>query len=209
MMSRFQNSTLIVSARSPFARRVRLAFLENGINYHEKSVDPWMPVAELKTANPLGRVPTLILSSGEISVDSTLILAAFYENFQSPLHPAPGKDRWAASFWSAQAIGLCEKVIEYFLEMSRPESHRDRDLLEEIHAAVDRVLHRLNQQVEKGDFLTPSFGLTQADLDIGAALAYLDLRYPKDWQSRFPGAVRFWRKLDERPSFQATRPPQA
>ena len=55
----FQDSVLYISARSPFARRVRLALLENKIRFSEKVFDVFNPLPELITVNPLARVPAL------------------------------------------------------------------------------------------------------------------------------------------------------
>ena len=51
-MIRFHDSTLFISLRSPFARRVRLAFIEHGVRYHEVVEDVFKPSAVLIEANP-------------------------------------------------------------------------------------------------------------------------------------------------------------
>ncbi len=84
----FNKSELFISLRSPFARRVRLALLENQISYKEIVCDVFKPTAELIAVNPLIRVPVLRLHSGDVLIDSNLILQALYETLSdSPLIP--------------------------------------------------------------------------------------------------------------------------
>ena len=52
--------------------------------------------------------------------------------------------------------------------------------------------------------------LCLADIAVGAALGYLDLRFPDtDWRAGHPHLARLAEKLGTRPSFASTRPPAA
>lgn len=207
-MNPFDGSTLIISARSPFARRVRLAFREHGIRYDEKLEDVFRPTEELTDANPLARVPVVRLRSGLTLADSNVILQAFYDSVgESGFLPRIPQDRIEALSWSAQAAGLCEKVVEYYLENLRPEAKRDPELIAEYRGIVDRLLPRVERRIaERGRFF--SSGLTQADLDWGTALAYLTLRDSDEWRKRFPALAAFVDSLEVRESFAATKPPR-
>jgi len=52
-----------------------------------------------------------------------------------------------------------------------------------------------------------TFGL--ADIAIGVALEYLDLRYAHDWRGKHPGLAAWLVAVSARASFVATRPPPA
>lgn len=206
----FDGSTLLISARSPFARRVRLAFLENGVRFEERVIDVLKPTAELLEKNPLARVPTLLLPSGETLVDSNVILELFYGAAKRKLSLESAGDRLRAAQWGALAAGVCEKTVEYYFEGLRPEAARDPELLAEIDAVIHRVLSRLEDFLggeARSRTTVLASGLSQADLDLGTMLAYLTLRHPMDWASRYPNCGRYFARLDERPSFAATRPP--
>jgi glutathione S-transferase len=202
----FNGSTLLVSARSPFARRVRLAFLESGIRFEQRVLDVLKPNAEVIALNPMGRVPTVRLKSGEVLYESGLILQLLYEGGAHPLHPRTDADRLEGFRWSADALGLCERAIDWFFENLRPEAERDPEVLTEVREVIDRVLTRLESQVGDRPTLLSS-GLSQCDLDMGTALTYLTIRYPHDWQRKFPRAEAYRQRLEERPSFRATVPP--
>lgn len=105
------------------------------------------------------------------------------------------------------ASGVCEKMVEYFLENQRPESSRDAETIKEIRQIFERTANTLETILAQRDNIVPG-QLTQADLDMGAALAYTSLRYSKDWQVQFPNVFRYFQKLNARPSFQSTLPPE-
>ena len=114
----FQDSKLFISARSPFARRVRIAMLESGVRFEEKVVDVFHPTPELLAANPLGRVPVVRLASGMTICESQLILDALYQA-PMPLEMA----RWSGLF-----VGLCDRIVEQYLESLRPAAARDPEI---------------------------------------------------------------------------------
>ena len=213
----FNQAELFISPRSPFARRVRLAFLENQISYKEIICDVFQPSAELVAANPLGRVPTLRLASGEVVVDSNLILQAFYESFPltpfaSPfasLMPSALVDRIPVYRWQAIAAGFAEKIVEYFLDTLRPQAQQDPEVLEELKTISARVLG----EVETTLIANPGHGfllgnsMTQADVDLACALTYFGLRYSQEWKKNYPRTLLYLAKLEQRPSFVQTCPP--
>lgn len=208
----FHDSTLLITPRSPFARRIRIALLENQIRFTEQIYDVFNPSPELIEANPLARVPTLILKSGQILIDSNLILQCLYENIESPWIPRPPTMRAEMYHWQALAEGMCEKIVEYYIDSLRPEQHRDPEVYQELREISERVLSAIEKRLienKRENAVSCLVGpeLTQADFDMGAALAYMLLRNPKKWQEKFPHTFSYFQRLDERPSFQKTKPP--
>lgn len=193
----FKNCTVYMTARSPFARRVRLAFYESGVDFEEKSIEVFHPPnAELAKLNPLARIPTVVLRSGEVLIDSNQILQAFY--------PAAEFDP-LVSRWSAIGVGLAEKTIEYFLEMLRSEERRDPEVLHEFKTVLDWCLKDFEDFIADREIISPK-GLSQVDWDMGSALGYLDFRYSKEWHERYPKSAAYLSRLEKRPSFQRTMP---
>lgn len=209
MNNPFQDSTLFMSPRSPFARRVRIAFYENGIGFQERVFDVFQPSPELFKANPLGRVPALILKDGQVLIDSSLILQAFYETRESPFMPGDLTRRHKIYHAQSIAQGICEKAVEYYLEKLRPENAQDSENLAEIDAILIRALGRFEETLASSPdgYLVENGGEpTQADFDLGTALAYLKLRYPLKWEENHPHAAGLLARLNKRPSFQKTVP---
>src|SRR3954462_3781639 len=136
-----ENGTLYITPRSPFARRVRVAFLENEIAFREVVLDLIKnPHPEYLKINPLKKVPALRLSTGELVVDSNQILHVLYQSVKSPFAAQDG-DLLTCSLWSGIGTGLCERAIEYFFEMNRRESHRDRGVIDEVNEAIRSSLN--------------------------------------------------------------------
>jgi len=205
----FKNSTLFISARSPFARRVRLAFLEHGIKFEEKLLDVFKPNPELTKMNPLSRVPTLQLKSGNVLIDSNLILEVFYQKMSdSPLRAKSEKDLIIASRWSAIALGICDKSIEYFLEAQRSKELQDSSVFEECISVVKASLDGFEIFIKERPTIL-SGSLSQSDLDMGSALEYVGLRLPAELLESNPESKRYLAALQARPSFQMTQPPPA
>src|SRR5215471_4717321 len=91
---------LLYSAGSPFARLVRIALLETGLDArvtkHEVTrARLYSPESDVLALNPVGRVPTLELDDGTILTESKLIL-----DYIDALNPGPkllprdGSDGW-------------------------------------------------------------------------------------------------------------------
>jgi glutathione S-transferase len=203
----FQDSTLFISARSPFARRVRLAFREAGIRHSERVVDVLKPTAELLERNPLARIPVVELRNGRVLIESQLILNLMYEAQPSPLLPE-GEARIDVLQWGALAAGVAEKTVEYFFEILRPEAHRDPELIREIEGIINRVLGRLEAAIGSRPWIVGP-EITQADLDLGTMLRYLCLRHSSAWRKTHPNCSRYLESLESRPSFRETHPPDA
>jgi glutathione S-transferase len=201
----FHDSILSISLRSPFARRVRLAFWENKIPFTEKVYDVFQSNPALTAVNPLSRVPALQLKSGEVLIDSNLILQAFYETGDRPLTPKKREERLQVYYWSALANGLCELLVRNYINNTLPEEKRDSQFESELASGLAGTLSLLVKKVESKVLVGDS--LTQADLDIGTSLAYTNLRYSEEWQKGFPTVAAYLQNLEKRPSFQKTLPP--
>jgi glutathione S-transferase len=206
----FNDSTLFISLRSPFARRVRLALLENSISFLVEIHDVFNLKPAFLNVNPLGRVPALRLKSGQELIDSNIILQVFYENHVSHLIPKGTADRLEVFRWQALGIGLCEKVVEYYLETLKPKQDCDEGIKTELNDIVQRVLSRLEKKLERQskDSWIIEDVLTQADIDVGSALDYLSLRFSGEWKKQFPLVCDYLGRLNQRSSFRETSPPQ-
>ncbi len=202
----FSGSTLYMHPRSPFVRRVRLVFLECGIACQEIQIDVFRPNPKLIPLNLLSRIPTLVLKSGEVLPDSDVILDLFFKVVRSPLRPTDPKALLLSLEWTGLSTGIMEKTVEFYLEKLRPEESRDPELLEDIHGQIGRYLEALEAIFATRATLVPG-RLTQGDLDIGTALAYLGVRYHPEALLGYPNVTRYLSDLGKRPSFQKTIPP--
>jgi glutathione S-transferase len=109
---------LIGQYDSPFVRRVAVALRVYGALYEHR---PWSTFGDgdrVAEFNPLRRVPTLVLDSGEALIDSFAILDHLDElaGPSRALVPPAGPERRAALRVCALATGLCDKMVSLVYE---------------------------------------------------------------------------------------------
>src|SRR5262245_48178331 len=86
---------LIGVNRSPYTRRVAITLTAYGVAYEQKCVSGFGNREEVRQANPLGRIPALVLDNGEALLDSGAIIDHLDEVYggEQPLTPRSGADR--------------------------------------------------------------------------------------------------------------------
>jgi len=196
---------LFYSPTSPYVRKVRVMAIEKGLDGHITLVpcNVQEPSAELLAANPLGRIPTLVPDGGEPLFDSPVICEWLDEAGEGPrLIPPAGGTRWAVLRGQAAADGILDDAVILVLERRRAPEMRN-PVVERVRlAAIGRALAWLESH--PGLLTGP---LTLAQIAVGCALGYLDLRLPElGWRGQYPALAAWFRHFGERPSMQATAP---
>jgi len=124
---------LIGRYRSPFSRRVAITLRLLGIKYEHRPYTTWSNLTEVRAVNPVGRIPALILDSGEIIFDSTAILD-YLDQIAGPdraLVPASEPGRHEVLRIVACALGALEKVVAALYEQTmRPAEKFHRPWIE-------------------------------------------------------------------------------
>ncbi|WP_024846008.1 glutathione S-transferase family protein [Paracoccus pantotrophus] len=196
-----QTCTLYYAAPSPFVRKVRVVAQEVGqvLELAPVFASPVAPSAELLGANPLGKIPALRISSGEVLYDSAVICR--YLGHGTTMYPE-GAGLWRALRREALADGLIEAALLARYEVTlRPEEFRWGDWIDGQMEKVARALIAMSEDGGNPD--NPDIG----DIATGCALAYLDFRYPQlGWREDFPELASFADVMNERGAFHATRP---
>src|SRR5438067_8784017 len=103
---------LIGRYRSPFTRRVAVSMRLFGLDYEHRPLTVWTHLDDVRRTNPVGRVPALILDSGETLFDSHAILD-YLDELAGPrraLVPASEPERHRVLRIVACAMGALEKV---------------------------------------------------------------------------------------------------
>jgi glutathione S-transferase len=203
---------LLGSLTSPYVRKVRVVMAEKKLDYRFELTDVWSEESAIAEANPLCKVPCLVMEGGEAVFDSRVIVE--YVDMLSPvgkLIPQSGRERVEVRTWEALSDGLIDAAILARLEQTwagregaRSQAWIDRQMLK-VHGA----LRAMSQGLGERPWCTGNH-LTLADIAIGCALGYLDFRFPHiDWRSDYPNLARLNEKLVQRPSFVDTAPPAA
>lgn len=203
---------LIGALTSPYVRKVRVVMAEKKLDYQFELEDVWNADTILK-ANPLGKVPCLVLEGGEAVFDSRVIVE--YLDTRSPLNrliPESGRGRTEVRTWEALADGVLDAAILARLEATwagRSAEQRSQAWIDRQLGRVDGALVAMSTGLGDKPWCS-GIHLSLADIAVGCALGYLDFRFPQiDWRSRHANLAKLAEKLEARPSFQDTRPPAA
>ena len=196
---------LIYSATSPYARKVRMLVIEKGLADRVEVVvaNLLLDPPELLTANPLAKVPALIVEPGFTLFDSPL-LCAYLDGLAAPrLIPEAGPERWRVLRREALADGIGDAAVSSVMEGRRIDSQRSPEWLARWRGAILRGVVELDKEA---DALGARFDL--GAIASAAALAYLDFRLPQiDWRAQAPGLSAWLEDVRSRESFAATVPP--
>jgi glutathione S-transferase len=201
---------LIGSLTSPYVRKVRVVLAEKKLDYQFELEDVWGEDAILK-ANPLGKVPCLVLEGGEAVFDSRVIVE--YVDTRSPvsrLIPEPSRERTEVRTWEALADGTVDALLLARLELTwsgRSDEQRCQGWVDRQMSRVDAALDAMSRGLGDKPWCT-GIHLSLADIAVGCALGYLDYRFPQiAWRDRHANLARLGDKLNARPSFIDTLPP--
>ncbi|MRD72576.1 glutathione S-transferase [Rhodocyclus tenuis] len=198
---------LIGSLTSPFARKVRVVLAEKKIEVEFAIESPWVPGNHVADANPLGKIPALVLDDETVLFDSRVIVE-YLDNVtpNNKLMPAPNRERTEVKRWEALADGVADAAALIFLERKRPEAHRDAAWIARQKEKIDRGLAFMAEQLgEDAWCMGTHFSL--ADIATGATLGYLAFRFPEiEWRETHANLGRLYDKLMQRQSFIDTVP---
>ena len=204
---------LIGSLTSPYVRKVRIVMAEKKLDYQLVLEDVWSNDAILKV-NPLGKVPCLVME-GQDSItgavfDSRVIVE--YVDTLSPvgkLIPERGRERTEVRTWEALADGLLDAAILARMEenwQGRPPEQRSAAWTERQMSKVHGALKAMATGLGERAWCSGNH-FTLADISLGCALGYLDLRFASiDWRAEHPNLARLYEKLSTRQSFIDTVP---
>lgn len=196
---------LFYSPTSPYARKVRMLAIEKGLDAAIETVltDVSKPTPELLAANPLGKVPALLLDNGETVFDSPVICRYLDRLAEPHLIPQEPLPELAVLRWEALADGMTDAAYNLVMEQrSRPAQERSPAAMARWEAEITRTLQYIETRLE-----TLGDGLTLAQLALAAAVGYLDFRLPQLLrESGCPQLLAWYDGFRTRPAMLLTAP---
>ena len=190
---------LLYTKRSPFARKVRVLALEKNIHLELIDEDLANKSQKLLDANPLGKVPTLILDNGKTIYDSPVICQYLDGLNDKPvLIPRSGDARYEVLKWEATADDLTVAAINTFMEKSRHPEGFHAKFIEAQEANILKAYAyaeaHLNELKE----------FTLAPIAMASAIGYIHFRLP---HLVVKGKLAEWfNEINKRPSMAQTIP---
>lgn len=195
---------LYMVGASPYVRKVRAAAVALGLDSEIEAIiaNPHERPPALIEVNPLSKIPVLIDNSGRAHADSYVICEFLdSQSNQAELIPAFGVLRQDVLHRHALAHGIMEcAVIRRVEGLKTPEPDRIA-WMERQQKTIDRALDWFEADTALAG------GLTLDRLTLGAALGFLDFRFPTDlWRPGRERLTDWFAKMDQTPPMEKTRP---
>jgi glutathione S-transferase len=199
---------LIGVNRSPYTRRVAITLKAYGMPYEQRALSGFDNRADVRASNPLGRIPALVLDSGEALVDSGAIIDHLDEAHgrDRALTPAAGADRRAVLKVAAIMMGACDKGLQAAYERNRrPPEKLHQAWIDDCVAQVTNALQAVDAMADPGAPYLLLGRLTQADV-CAVVAERLARGIGIDTEMQAPRLRALTRKLAEEPAFRSTEP---
>ena len=196
---------LVYAPTSPFVRKVMVLLHETNqlddIEILPVATTPLATADDVKSANPLGKIPALQRDDGPTLYDSRVICAYLDDRANSGLY-AGG---WDSRVLEATADGIMDAAVSATYERRmRPEAKQWDDWetaqLGKVMGACSALNARWMSHL-KGPF-------DIGHIAIGCALGYVDFRHPTfNWRLGNEALADWFIEFESRPSMLATQPP--
>lgn len=188
---------LLASLTSPYARKLRVLAAELGLDLALAETMPMSDPAALLAANPLGKVPALVLPDGSAIIDSPVIAAFLLASVPGQsLMATSGRGHWEARTTEALADGVLDAAI--ILRFNMAQGITSGPWVDRQYRAIERALAVMNGRVGGSGF---------GDICIAVACDYLAFRFPElDWRTHNLALADLTDRLLATPAFQVSQP---
>jgi glutathione S-transferase len=191
---------------SPYVRRVAISLRVLGTAYEHDTRSVFGDFEAMRRVNPLVRIPSLVLESGETLIDSAAILDWLDETVgpERALMPRSGAARRRALKLIALATGVVDKIGATVYERNiRPSPYRWPEWIERCRIQGTGALTAL--AAERWPESAP---LDQVQITMACVVRWLQIADPEVLASgAYPALAALSDRLEQRPEFIATNPP--
>jgi glutathione S-transferase len=201
--------TLLSHPFSPYGRKVKIAIalkgLKDRIEVVQVDTNP-LDNPEITRANPLGKIPALVIDGDTAIYDSHVICEYLDSLAPAPvLFPKGGVERMRTLTLGSLCDGILDAALLLVYEKRyRPEDKWHAPWQERQQRKIDRSLDIL----ERGPpawTASPDYG----HLTLACALGYLDFRHEGNWRAGHPGLVAWLDEFSKAVSAFAETTPKA
>ena len=193
------------TAASPFARKVRIAVsvlgLADKIDVRETDLND--PADSIRTQNPLGKIPALILDDGTAYYDSRVI-AEYLDHLAGGGRIIPSEA--PARFEALRLQALCDGILDASLLIVYENRYRpaDKHVQSWLDRQADKVTRGMAVLEAAPPQLTPVPDIGQ--IALACVLGYRDLRFEGTWRHDHPRLLAWHDKFAALvPVFAATK----
>ena len=197
---------LYMAPASPFARKARIIIRELDLTRLVEEIPANPAVSEeLHRANPLRKIPALVLDDGSALIDSPVICEYLNELGGGKFFPGMSiwrnvSGRWRALGLQALGDGIAEAAVARIYEGRRPNEQQSKEFIDKQMDIIARGLDALERAKFAKD---PTIG----EIAVACAIGYLDFRLPDlGWRETRPKLAEWYEAFVKYPSMQATMP---
>ena len=197
---------LVYSPPSPFVRKVTTLIYHANLNDRIELINvktTALSVAEeARSANPLGKIPVMILEDGKAIFDSRVITRYLDDFAGSNLYP---QDKiYDILTLEALADGIMESAVSITYESKlRPQNEQSPSWME---AQWSKVLHAI-KALDDGQFQAMDSEMNMGQIAVACALGYLDFRHDaRQWRSEHSNLASWNDKMMKLPALIKTIP---
>ena len=190
---------------SPLVRRVAVTLQHFHVPYRHCVVSNLTEMPNFEKHNPIGRIPVMVLASGEILIDSAAILDYLDERAgERALMPASGLERRRAFFVLMLAVGTIERAMAANQEQRRPADKQISDRLEGLRDLTRRGLTALDRELSDSRWFVGD-RMLQPDITAAVALTFIRRVHPGlIHDQEVPALSRLTERCEASSEFQAT-----
>lgn len=193
---------------SPFTRRVAAALIALGIPYEHDDLNGYTDPDLARQLNPVGKVPVLILDSGEHLIDSAVILDYLDEfvGASRSLTPTAGANRRSMLQLAAISTTIYEQTTARYFEDRRTQDCIQPNLIERYRLQTIGGLQALDVASSPQGLIRKA-PLNLATISAVVAFEYAQMLHPDlDPAVIAPSLAQVVLDLNNEPAFQQTRP---
>jgi len=192
---------------SGFTRRTGITMKLLGIPFEHLNLNAYAQKEEVRRYSPMGKVPALVLDSGETLIDSAGIIDMLHEMVgpEKALIPASGPRRLKALQLIGIGLNIYPKLTALYDESLRPPSHQLKSVFEGLAEQAIIGLKQLEAATGDGWYVNNTLG--QADIMAvvcyqGASVVIPDLVTAKN----FPRLASLTERAMKIDAFASTTP---
>ncbi len=155
----------------------------------------------LLEANPLGKIPTLILENTETLVDSPVI-CEYLEGLKDKPRLIPHKkmERMRVFYYQAIADGLMDVAVAGYMEKIRHPQNFQESFIKNQEETIRSTLLYLEENFKSFE------RLNLASIAIASAIGYINFRLPQLGPPANSNLEQWFLEFSARPSMESTRP---
>ncbi|PYE87230.1 glutathione S-transferase family protein [Phyllobacterium leguminum] len=184
---------VLYTSGSPYSAKVLMAAHYAGIPVEAVAVNTAEEPEVLISANPLGKIPTLITDDGKTVFDSRVITQYLNRESGNKLFPRNAEKRLEAERLEALADGIADALLAHVYERRfRPAEIVHQPWLDRQWGKVVRALDVLEAAPPR-----LSTKLNGGHIALAATLGYLALRFEGQWEKGRPKLKRWLKRYGE------------